>query len=86
MGVFSNKWWNRSIVIMHTNFDSEHLSKLGLKCDMSNNNKFFIYNVDRTFTLSLHKYDYNKIETIYNNFLRKQKIQKISKSNIVKFI
>lgn len=86
MNVFNNKWWNRSIVIMHTNFDSEHLSKLGLKCDMTNNNKFFIYNADRTFTLSLNKYDYDKIETIYNNFLRKEKIRKISKNNLINFI
>lgn len=86
MGVFGSRWWNKSINVIHTNFDGEHLSKLGLKCDMSNRNKFFIYNEDRTFTLTLYKYDYDKIEIIYNKFLRKEKIEKISKSNLIKFI
>lgn len=78
MNKFHSKWWNKTLNVIHTNFDSEHLSKLGLSCERSNTPKFFIYNKDRSFMLHLDKYDYNNVEKIYTAFLRTEKLKKIT--------
>jgi hypothetical protein len=65
--------------------DEKRLNPLGLTCwggSSSNSGAmtWHVYNADKSFDVYLEKEDFDNVDRIYNQFLRKYKLEKICKS------